>query len=194
MVCIEVSHLLRISKLYLDSVSSLEDIEHGGRKIFQKMGEVFLEEFLASYSDHIKSVWTSNEILPYALGGNPKLVHIFASWLHHYSDNSGAGEDGNVYEFFRPNESIDLDGQDIHGQSIDADAAKCMQYLTANADPIKILEDPGILSERDLLWKLTSEQSPINLLDQTTWDNKPLKINALRIMSNWQLWCAKQPL
>ena len=39
-----------------------------------------------------------------------------------------------------------------------------------------MLEGPVITSERDLLRKLASEQSPINLLDETTWGDTGYEI------------------
>ena len=50
-----------------------------------------------------------------------------------------------------------------------------------------MLEGPVITSERDLLRKLASEQSPINLLDETTWgdtDYEPLQNIVHTIIAN----------
>ena len=67
---------------------------------------------------------------------------------------------------------------DVQGQSISVEVDECMRNLTRNADPIKILDDPLIKSERDLLWKLGSARSPIDIFNEKTWgdvDYTPLQ-------------------
>lgn len=76
----------------LDGMPVLGSIEAGGRELFSKMETVFFEEFTASFADHIESVWRSNEILLYLLGGNPRLAKLTASWLFSFEENSGADE------------------------------------------------------------------------------------------------------
>ena len=54
-----------------------------------------------------------------------------------------------------------------------------MKYLTATADTIKILDDPIIKTEMNLLWKIGGEESPVDLFDKITWgveDYTPLRI------------------
>ena len=66
----------------------------------------------------------------------------------------------------------------MQGQPVSVEVDECMQYLTRNADPIKILDDPLIKSERDLLWKLGSVRLPIGVFDKETWggvDYTPLQ-------------------
>ena len=58
----------------LNGIPYLGDVEKGGREMFAKIEQVFFEEFLASYSDHVESVWRSTSILVYMLGGNPRLA------------------------------------------------------------------------------------------------------------------------
>ena len=110
----------------LKNIPSLGDLEYGGRELFVKMEKVFFEEFLASYSDHIESVWTSSEILVYILGGNPRLTQIFVCWLFHYFENSGVRDGGIEDEFVWPVETIKLERHDVQGQSVSVEVDECM--------------------------------------------------------------------
>ena len=51
-------------------------------------------------------------------------------------------------------------------------AVVCMKYLTATADPINILDDPIIITEMNLLWKLGGDEAPVDLFDKITWGVK----------------------
>ena len=71
----------------LANIPSLGGVDEGGSELFAKIEEVFFEEFLASYSDHVESVWRSNAILPFILGANPRIVQLFACWLFYQQWN-----------------------------------------------------------------------------------------------------------
>ena len=133
------------------------------------MEEVFFEEFCASYSDHVESVWRSNSILPYILGGNPRLAQIFAMWLHHFEEGRGEDDNGNVDEFVWPGETVEISGHTISGLQEKINTAECMRYLTAKADPIKILGDPLIKDVKPYLWKVASSSTPVDIFDKSTW-------------------------
>lgn len=64
------------------------------------------KEFLARYSNHVESVWRSNAILPFILGGNPRLAQLFACWLFYHSESRGANDIGNTDQFVWPDENI----------------------------------------------------------------------------------------
>ena len=154
----------------LANIPSLGGVNEGGSELFAKIEEVFFEEFLASYSDHVESVWRSNAILPFILGGNPRLAQLFACWLFYHFESSGANDIGNTDEFVWPDENIELKSHHMTAdKKVIVNTADCMRYLTANADPFTILEDPMIKMETDLLWRLGAAESPIDLFDKTTW-------------------------
>ena len=50
-------------------------------------------------------------------------MRLLDNSLYHYSENSGAGNNGNVDEFAWPNELIDLKGHDMHGRAITVSSA-----------------------------------------------------------------------
>ena len=74
----------------------LRKIKHDGNEFFVKIQKCFFGEFTASYRDHVESVWQANSILPYILGGKPKLIQLFVSCPIHYFENSITNEDVNV--------------------------------------------------------------------------------------------------
>ena len=78
-------------------------------------------------------------------------------------------DDGIGDEFIWPVETIRLERHGVQGQPVSVEVDDCMRYLTRNADPIKILDDPLKKIERDLLWKLGSARSPIDIFDKETW-------------------------
>ena len=145
----------------LDGMPVLGSIEAGGRELFSKMETVFFEEFTASFADHIESVWRTNEILLYLLGGNPRLAKLTASWswLFSFEENAGADEQGNAAIFEWPDDAIDVEGHDISGGSVHIKTADCMKYLTENADPMAILSDPLIMAHKGQLWKMAGSKS-----------------------------------
>ena len=63
----------------LKGISSLGQVKLGGQELITKIEEAFFEEFLASYSGHFESFWRSDRILPYILGGNPRVAQLFTS-------------------------------------------------------------------------------------------------------------------
>ena len=156
----------------LEGIPYLGKVERGGREYFAKMEKVFLEEFMASFRDHVESVWRSNEILPYILGGSPVLAKEFAKYLHYYYENSGAMDDdgdGNVAPYAWSTEIVELEGHDITGDTIKVEIAACMGYLFENADPYEILNDPLIEPYKDQLWQLAASNNIIDLFDTSTW-------------------------
>ena len=58
------------------------------------------------------------------------------------------------------------------------DTRACLEYLTENVDPMKVLNDPLIKDNKELLWQMAAADPPVDLFDPTTWssevDYKPL--------------------
>ena len=49
-----------------------------------------------------------------------------------------------TYVFSQPDETILIQGHTTTGEDVSINSASCMEYLTANADPIKIVNGPTI--------------------------------------------------
>ena len=64
---------------------------------------------------------------------------------------------------------VKLEGHVSSGETVEINTRDCLDYLTEKADPKKILEDPLIKSNKNLLWQMASTEAPVNLYDSSTW-------------------------
>ena len=78
-----------------EGILSLGAVDRGGRECFLKMKAVFFEEFLASFSTHVESIWLSNKTLIYIIRGSPILAKWFLRWLFFHEDNIRHDDHGN---------------------------------------------------------------------------------------------------
>ena len=78
----------------LKGVPSLGAPENGGKEFIKKAEQVFFEEYLVAYRDHVESVWRNDDnILIFLLLGNKRLAQLLAQWLYHHHENRGVDED-----------------------------------------------------------------------------------------------------
>ena len=141
----------------LQRFPELNDVKKCGREYIEKMAQVFLEEYMNAYKEHVVQPWTSNEIVVYLLAcSNPEVVHLFAKYLCYLHENSGTNEDAegnyvNVAEdsFSWPKGDWLLPGHSVRSGDkglTEVNIKECMEFLTKNVDVAKILDDPIIVS------------------------------------------------
>ena len=141
----------------LQRFPELNDVKKCGREYIEKMAQVFLEEYMNAYKEHVVQPWTSNEIVVYILAcSNPEVVHLFAKYLHHHHENSGTNEDAegnyvNVAEdsFSWPKGDWLLPGHSVRSGDkglTEVNIKECMEFLTKNVDVAKLLDDPIIVA------------------------------------------------
>ena len=63
----------------------------------------------------------------------------------------------------------ELQGHVVYEKIIKIDTAECMRYLTANADPIKIICNLPLQEVKPLLWKIATAENTVGVFDEETW-------------------------
>ena len=71
-----------------------------------------------------------------------------------------------------PRKLIKLENHVSSNATIEVDTRECMEYLTAVANPAKIIEDPLIKDNKVLLWQMASADVPVNIFDASTWPDR----------------------
>ena len=75
--------------------------------------------------------------------------------------------------FSFPSELVELKNHDVSHETITVDSRDCLEYLTENADPMEILEDPLIKNNQTLLWQMAAADTPVDLFERgerKTWN------------------------
>ena len=144
-------------------ISELGDVSNGGREFFHSLPKVFLKTFVASYSKLVESCWRHWKILSYIVAGNPTLAQMYLNWLV----IADGGQD--MRDYCWPSKTIELEHHTASGETVEIDTRPCLEYLTEKADTEKILSDPLIKDNNDLLWQMAAADQPVNLFDSTTW-------------------------
>ena len=63
---------------------------------------------------------------------------------------------------------LQLEGHMSSNEMTEVDTCECLQYLTERLDTKKILVDPLIRNNKDLLWQMASAEVPVNPFDSST--------------------------
>jgi len=129
----------------IEGISELGEINKGGREFFRQLPDTFLKTFRASYVKLVESCWRHWRIVSYIIAGDPTLAQMYLNWLV----AAEQGQDMQAYRF--PSKVVELEGHVSSGETVEVNTRDCLEYLTEKADPKKILEDPLINSNKDLL-------------------------------------------
>ena len=148
-------------------------LDGGIREFFEKAEEVFFEEYLAAYRDHVERVWRKDEkILIFLLLGNKRLAQLLAQWLYHHHEHRGVVEDAPEFSWPTQSETIQLENHDMTGVPVTVVARDCIQWLLQNADAYKMIDDVLIAEPlQSLVWNMAQADEPVDLFDKTTWDD-----------------------
>ena len=149
----------------IKGISELGDVNNGGREFFHTLPKVFLKTFVVSYSKLVESCWRHWKILSYIVAGNPVLAQMYLNWL------VIADEGNDMRDYCWPSKTIELEHHTTYGETVEIDTRSCMEYLTEKASKHteKILADPLIKDNKDLLWQMAAANQPVDLFDATTW-------------------------
>ena len=131
----------------IEGISELGEVRNGGREFFTKLPVTFLEKFVASYVKLVESCWRHWKIVSYVVAGDPTLAQLYLNWL------VAVDEGHEMEDYCFPRKLIKLENHVSSNATIEVDTRECMEYLTAVADPAKILEDPLIKDNKVLLWQ-----------------------------------------
>ena len=82
-----------------------------------------------------------------------------------------AEEDRDMETYQFPSQRVHLMNQLTSNEPYEVDSAECLAYITADAEAEKILDDPLIKNNKELLLKMAYSDTPVNLFDQATWDD-----------------------
>jgi len=149
------------------------------KKYLDKAVDVFLRRFRAIFEKHMVSKWTSTEIVHYILGGDPHHAKEFACWLvyHHHNKEKSPDEvlaaEHKTEEFFFDTKVVTLGKHHrrYHDNKIilevNIDLHQSMNFITKNAEPFKILDDPFIKRNWEHIESLAMEMTAVNI-----WDRK----------------------
>ena len=133
---------------------------------------MFIKKCVAAYEMLIELCWRHWKILSYIVAGDPTLAQMYLNWL------VVADEGNSVEDYCFPSETIKLENHMSSNEAIEINTRECMDYLTEEADPKKILDDPIIKNNKNMLWKIARADEPVDLFDCNTWptgiDFKPL--------------------
>ncbi|KAL7530309.1 hypothetical protein ACHAXR_007396 [Thalassiosira sp. AJA248-18] len=166
-------------------IAVLDGIGEGecGIEYFKKATTVFFERFRFVFEKHMVQKWLSEPLAVYALAGEAHHARCFANWLvvykEHISDQDENDEDATAFEYSFPNKEVSLG--DHHKMSneepIVVNLRDSMAYITSELDRDKILQDPFIVKNWDLIKELSEAPEVVHLfertsdgkIDQSTW-------------------------
>ena len=143
---------------------------------------VFFREFRGSFENHMVAKWTSTEIVHYLLGGDPHHTKEFARWLvhHHFSKESSADDEDEmmVVEFAFEDKRITLGHHHSRYRGdvaldVELNLRDSMNFITKNADPLAILDDPFIKRNWTHIMALADEDDETTAVDIWDKSSKP---------------------
>ena len=155
--------------------------------------DVFFRRFRATFDKHMVSKWTSTEIVHYVIGGDPDHAMEFAKWLVHHQYNridlsDATTEDGEMAAQFYFNKRRVILGEHHRRYRGDfaldvvVDLEESMKFMTKNADPLAILNDPFIERNWAHIESLATEPSTVNIWDKSSAAFKkyaPLRLDVI---------------
>ena len=126
---------------------------------------------------HILGRWRTNELLPYLIGGDPRLARELARMLsNHASIGSGVAvnDENEVIQSSEPTPAYIFDDVDItlgnHHKltrgPVKINVKECMEYVTANADLNVMANDKFVKKYWTWIEKLSTADEIVCLTDK----------------------------
>ena len=139
---------------------------------------VFFRRFRDVINTHLVTKWTSTDIVQYVLGGDSHHAREFARWIvHHKSKSMNTSEEAPPVEsagdfsFDKRVVTLGKHHSRYHGDTVldvEIDLQESMNFITKNADPLVILDDPFIKRNWAHIESLATESAAANVWDKSS--------------------------
>ena len=139
------------------------------KEFFEQLPIKFMENHEHNIDKHILNQWRSDKLLPYMIGGDPRLARELAMMLlnHNCIGSVVALDDKNEeIQSAEPAPAYIFDDHKLTRGPVQINVKKCMEYIMANADLNVITNDEFVKKHWNYITKLADADEVVCLTDK----------------------------